>query len=239
MKPTMNKLPLLLVIAAFFISTLSVSAVEMESPRFRIESGDVSFEAPQSSDIPSSSVQRDTDTEVFESAGALIKTDGISSDSTPFQVKVDTTQMAMKNLTSGNPSTVTSSISIAGGRSTYLVYASTEDLMRKLTGETIPDTSCNGNKKCTPAIAALWNSVTSFGFGYSMKGEDIPSDFKSDSYFRPFPNLKKKQKETVIMKNNDKTSARRAEMTVKTVVSAVQPDGTYQTIVNITALPGY
>jgi uncharacterized membrane protein YebE (DUF533 family) len=41
------------------------------------------------------------------------------------------------------------------------------------------------------------------------------------------------------MKASDKTDERHATITLKTIVSAVQADGTYESVINFLAVPGY
>lgn len=227
-----------LLLLSFLFITSKTSAVDMESPRFRIESGSIDLTAPEKTSSSKPAI-KNTEADQFNSTGLIVKTDGQSTNSRPFRFIIEKSIFSMGNVSPNSPSMVSSTISITGGRSVYQIVGSESDLLRKLSGETIPDTNCSSGKKCTPSIAAIWESVSAYGFGYSLDGRDIPTDFIGKDYFRPFPNSKKNSQPTVLMKGTDKTDERHSTITLKTIVSAVQADGTYETTLNFMALPGY
>ncbi len=230
-----HKITLLVVLFLSIVS--SIAAAEMESPRFKIDSPSIDFTSPENN-TTSTKPNSDEATQ-FESSGVIVMRDGQNKDSTPFRFMMEKSLFNMENLIPNTPSKVSSNVSVSGGRTVYQVLVSETDLLHKLSGETIPDTACSTGKKCTPYVASAWNSVSSYGLGYSLSGQDIPQDFKNDEYFRPFSNSKKNNPQTVLMTANDKTDERHSTITVKTIVSAVQADGTYENTLNFVAVPGY
>lgn len=230
---------LLLLLTLFILNRSPLDAAEMESPRFRIESGSVDFTLPEQSIQPKNQNSSNPDIEQFNSTGLLVKSDSQSTNDTPFRIIIEQSLLSFKDTTPNTPSIEASLISVAGGRTIYQVLMSEADELKKLSGESIPDTICNTNKKCTAAIAAPWESISSYGFGYSLSGQDIPTDFQNTKYFRAFANSKKKARPAIIMKATDKSDERHATITAKTIVSAVQADGTYESIINYLAVPGY
>ncbi len=210
----------------------------MESTRFRIESGSIDFTVPEKSTSASKSHQTN-DEELFNSDGIIIKTDGRSSESVPFRFVIEKALFDMGNINPNNPEKVSATLSISGGRTSYQILVSESDMLHKLSGESIPDTACSGNSGCTANYAAPWKSVSAYGFGYNLEGKYIPDDFVNNNYFRPFPNSKKNMPPAVLMKATNKTDEHHSVITVKTVVSAVQADGSYETTLNFLAIPGF
>lgn len=228
-----------LLMAIFLSCVMPLNAAEMESPRFRIESGSVDFTLPETPSEGSHQNNNNPDIEIYNSTGMLVKSDSQSTDSTPFRFSIGNSLLSFKDVSPNMPSTVSSLISVTGGRSIYQIFLSESNELNKLSGESIPDTLCSANRKCTPAISAPWNSISSYGFGYSLSGQNIPTDFKNGTYFRPFANIKKNSQPIAIMKASDKSDERHATITLKTIVSAVQADGTYESVINFLAVPGY
>ena len=227
-----------LFLISIFIGISHVNAIDMESTRFRIESGTIDFTTPEK---PSTTTQRSktSDSQQFDSDGIIIKTDSVSTESTPLRFIIEKSLLTMGNVSPNSPSLLSSTVSIAGGRSVYQVLVSESDFLRKLSGETIPDTFCSSQKKCTPSIAARWDSLSVSGFGYTLEGQDIPNDFLNKDYFRPFPNSKKAMPPAILMKGLNKTDEKHSTVTLKTIVSAIQADGTYENTINFIAVPGY
>jgi hypothetical protein len=224
-------------ILSFFCIVSNISAADLESPRFKIESSSIDFTAPENN--TSSTKQQTIEADQFESNGLIIKRDGQNKDSMPFRFMLEKSLLNMGNVSPNTPAKVSSTVSVAGGRTVYQVLLSEVDGLHKLSGETIADTSCDSDKKCTQFIAGVWNSISSYGLGYSLSGQDIPDDFMNTDYFRPFSSEKKSPQPTIIMTGNDKTDERHSNIIVKTVLTPIQADGTYETTLNFIAVPGY
>lgn len=223
----------------FILTSVScIYAADMESPRFRIESGSIDFTIPENNSQTASSV-KNPESDEFDRVGVLVKSDNQSTKNFPFRIVVEKSLLSMKDIVPNTPSVTSSVISVTGGRTAYQVTATELDQLKKLSGEAIPDTQCSVKRRCTYTLAAPWDSISSYGFGYSLSGQDIPKDFENSRFFRPFSNSGKNKETIVIMKGTDKSDERHSTITLKSIVSAVQADGTYETVIEIAAIPGY
>jgi len=101
------------------------------------------------------------------------------------------------------------------------------DYLKTSGGDSIPDTSCDSGT-CTEATAAVWSLASTYGFGYNMSGNDIPSDFVNSTYFRHFANAAQGQTDKIVMSSNVVGRNRVSTITYKLNVSGVQPAGKYQ-----------
>lgn len=210
----------------------------MESPRFRIESGSIDLTAPEKSSVTKMPA-KNFEAEQFDADGIVVKTDNQSTESSPLRFVIEKSLLSMGNVSPNMPSEVSSTLSIAGGRTVYQVLVSESDSLRKLSGQIIPDTVCNPEKKCTVSLARSWDSLSTYGFGYTVEGQDVPNDFMNTDHYRPFANTEKSNKPTTLMNGLDKKDERHSTIKVKTIVSPIQADGTYENTINFMAVPGY
>lgn len=243
---------ILAAIGLFCISTTTVAALNMDSAQFRIKDGNVNIGARQQS---SSSYNIDTTlgqtaANEFSSTGYVVKAGFQYIHSIiPFRFIVSNTSINLGTLLADTPATATTSLTVSFGLSgEYQVTAAELTQLQTLSGNSIPDTACNGGANtCTETTAKIWNSTSAYGFGYSMTGEDIPADFINNTYYRPFGNLAGAGSPRVVMSNSNVTldasstpkDSNQSTMTFKANVSSVQPAGTYQTIIQFVATPSY
>jgi hypothetical protein len=140
------------------------------------------------------------------------------------------------------PSTGTTTLTVYfGAAGQYQVTAAELGKLRTLNdANNIPDTSCNGGADtCTTSQAKVWTSSTTYGFGYGMSGNDVPSDFVDATYYRPFADRNLSQSPAVVMSSVNVGKNRQATMTLKANISNIQPAGSYQTVINFVATPSY
>ncbi len=125
------------------------------------------------------------------------------------------------------------------GASGYTVYAYADHGLRHQDGVTIiPHTTCDAGT-CTTSTAALWSNQAIPGFGYNMTGQDIPTDFTTSSYFRPFADESLAQPMQVVMSSPDLALDNVATITYKAGIPGSQAAGSYSTVVNFVAVPAY
>lgn len=125
------------------------------------------------------------------------------------------------------------------GASGYKVYAYADHGLRHTDGVTIiPHTTCDAGS-CTTSSAAVWTNQNIAGFGYNMSGQDVPADFVSTSYFRPFADASLAQAMQVVMSSSNLVLDHQSTVTYKAGVVGSQAAGSYNTTVKFVAVPGY
>lgn len=221
-----------------------ILAVNMESSRFKIESANTSSAAGNKS----SSGYKLSDTigqlaaGQFSSTGYVVKAGFQYLHSIiPFSFSISDINIALGNLVPNTPSTAQTVLTVYfGSAGQYQVTAIEETPLKTLSGNSIPDTSCDGGAEtCTESSAKTWSSSTAYGFGYNMSGNDIPADFTVSSKYRPFPDRSAVESAAVVMSSTNVGKNRQSTMTFKVNVSPIQPAGSYQTIINFVATPSF
>lgn len=125
------------------------------------------------------------------------------------------------------------------GATGYKVYAIADHGLRHSDGSTIiPHTTCDAGT-CTISNATVWTNQNVPGFGYNMTGQDIPADFVSSSYFRPFPDATLAQAMQVVMSSSDVVHDHQATVNYKAGAAGSQAAGTYTTAIKYIAVPSY
>ncbi|OGK20492.1 hypothetical protein A3C23_00425 [Candidatus Roizmanbacteria bacterium RIFCSPHIGHO2_02_FULL_37_13b] len=220
-------------------------ALNMDSQQYRIQGGNINIGAKDSTSqtFNLSTTLGQTAASQFEAQGYLIKAGFQYIHSIiPFTFAVSNGQISLGNIKPNTPSKATVKLTVSfGGAGEYQVSAAENGPLRTLDGTNIiPDTQCNGeSEKCTEIKAARWNSQKAYGFGYSIKGDDIPSDFISPDHYRPFADGLQNEKPVIIMQSDNVIKKRESEITFKTNISRSQQIGIYQTIINFVAIPSF
>ena len=251
----------LIVILTFYFLLLTfysnkVKAIDMESSLYRIKYGNVNIGAlhPTSANYSLSTTLGQTAAQEFTSAGYIVRA-GFQywHAIVPFTFSIGNTRIDLGNLTPGNPSTTSTTLSVSyGGAGNYQVTAIEEGQLKTVSGNAIEDTSCDG-ADCDETTAGVWNLGSTYGFGYKMANEDIPATFTScgATCYRRFPdnqNLPTPEPPAVVMSSSNvtvdlasrpKDIIHQSTITFKANVSAVQPAGSYQTIINFVATPSF
>lgn len=178
---------------------------------------------------------------LFSSAGYRVKSGFQYIHSIiPFSFSISDIQIAFGTLTPGTPSTDTSTLTIStGGAGGYSVKVSENNPLKTLNEtSTIADTTCDG-ADCDESTSTVWSSNSIYGFGYNMSGDDVPTGFTDNTYFKQFADLSSAETPQAVMSSANVGSSRSATITYKVNVSDVQPSGTYQNIITFVAIPAY
>jgi len=228
-------------------AALSVFATEMESTLYQIDNANVNSTSgikSSSSGYKISDTIGQTAAGRFSSTGYIVRAGFQYINSIiPFRFSISDTSIDFSTLIPNTPATESIVLTVdfgSGGQ--YQITAAEEGKLRTLNDfENIADTVCDGppSYSCDESTANLWTSSSSYGFGYNMDGDDIPTDFSSTSHYRPFADSTIPENPAVIMSSTDVGSNRQATMTMKANISAVQPAGTYQTIISFVATPSF
>lgn len=245
-------------------------AVNMDSEEYRIQFGTINAGGQRMND-PGNDTYNLT-TSLGQAAAGQFNSDGYIVKSgfqyiyskIPFTFSLSGTRADLGSLMPSQPSTATIDLTVSfGAAGQYVVTAGEEGQLRNFDGNPIADTLCNGSlETCYPTIAKPWTSSSAYGFGYTMAGEDIPADFISASYYRPFANLLAPAQPAIVMQGTDVTQnltptpnpthtpapaltgtprdiTRTASMTFKANISPLQSTGSYSTVIHFVATPSF
>jgi len=258
------KLLLVLLTLNFSLLTFNFSpvlAIEMNSPQYRIQMGDVNIGAANQLESANGNLLSDTLGQLaanqFNSSGYIVKAGFQYIHSiVPFSFSISNTNIDFGEIYANNPVTATTDLSVSfGGGGQYQVTVEELERLKTIVGsnyidDTCCDAGCSSESKCTETTAAVWNEDSTTGFGYKMSLEDIPTTFTTcgTSCYRPFPDASIPDSPAVVMSSPDvtvdlaskpKDIIHLARMTLKLNVGGTQAAGTYQTILNFVATPSY
>jgi len=262
---------LILLIFGFLLLALPSQAVNMDSNQYRIQFGTIGTGGGKMEDTDDNtytltSTLGQAAAKEFQSNGFIVKA-GFQYiySRTPFTFSLSSSKMDFGTLIPNTPATLPLTLSVSfGGAGQYVVTARADGPLTRPTGaEIIPFTICNGGvDTCTISSAKNWTSTSAYGFGYSMSGEDIPTDFLSSNYYRPFASLIALETPQIVMSSINVTdsisptpnpsytpapqltgverdSIHESIMTMKVNTSAVQPAGTYTSVIRFLATPSF
>jgi len=223
----------------------SVFAVNMESPLFKIQYGEIGIAGGNktSDNYNLSDTVGQTAAGQFNSTGYIVKAGFQYLHSIiPFRFSISNTNINFGTLIANTPQTATTVLTVSfGAAGQYQVTVIEEGKLRTLNeANNIPDTQCDGGANtCSESLAKPWTSSSGYGFGYNMSGNDVPTDFVDSTYFRPFPDRTENESPAVVMSSTNVGKNRQATMTFKVNISPIQPAGKYQTIINFVATPSF
>lgn len=104
----------------------------------------------------------------------------------------------------------------------------------------IPDTICDlKNSPCTPHKAQVWRLSSTYGFGYTVRGEYAHADFDNGSRFRPFSSVPIEiiRSDFSFPIKSGSLKKQTFQFTLKTILPNDHPTGTYRTLIHIIAFP--
>jgi len=240
-----KKISLLIIFFLLCFIIQSVSAVNMESPLFKIQYGEIGIAGgnKSSTNYNLSDTVGQTAAGQFSSNGYIVKAGFQYIHSIiPFRFSISNTNINFGNLLPNSPQTASTTLTVSfGAAGQYQVTAIEEGKLRTLDDvNQIPDTQCDGGSNtCNESLAKPWTSNSAYGFGYNIDGNDIPNDFINNTYFRPFPNRTENENPAIVMSSTNVGKNRQATMTLKVNISPIQPAGRYQTIINFVATPSF
>lgn len=157
----------------------------------------------------------------------------------PFTFTIDKIAVDFGSLTVGVGSTDTIGLEVdCGSAGGYQVTVQENDRLTSTAGSHIEDTTCDPTDTCTHINEGTWTLSTTYGFGYSMSGTDVPSEFASGTKFKNFADVPGDIPQPVMSGANvgvGKTST----MTLKVNISGTQAAGVYENILMFIATPTY
>ncbi|KXK07693.1 MAG: hypothetical protein UZ21_OP11001000915 [Microgenomates bacterium OLB22] len=242
----MKKITRLLILSVIVFSNHQVPVVmadDMYSTLYRIEEPNVNIggKDSSSSNYDLSKTVGQSAAGEYDSTGYIVKAGFQYIHSIiPFSFSISDTSIDLGTLAAQTPSTQDTVLTVAfGSAGTYQVTV--EELGKLRTADdssNIPDTTCNAGT-CTETSAQVWTSTSAYGFGYTMAGNDIPTDFVNTTYYRPFPDRLLSETPAVVMSSTNVGKNRQATMTIKSNISTIQPAGNYRTVLQFIATPSF
>jgi len=243
-----DKFIVILIIAvplvAFGSPAVLAIPVKMDSASYRIDEANLNIGArdQSSSSYNLSTTVGQLAANQFESSGYIVKAGFQYLHSViSFGFQISTININLGEITANTPQTATTDLTVSfGGAGEYQVTALESTPLKKISNTYIPNTTCNGGADtCTSTLAKVWTTTDTYGFGYNISGDDVPSDFADTTYYRPFADASQSEAPAVIMTSANVGKNRQATVTFKVNVSPIQSAGSYQTVVNFTATPSY
>jgi hypothetical protein len=232
------------IFALLLLTSRNALAVPMDSSRFKIESANIEIAGGNKSST--SYKLADTVGQLaagqYSSTGYVVKAGFQYLHSIiPFRFSISDINIDLGILNPGTPSTATTDLTVSfGSVGQYQVTAIEDGPLKTQSGNSIPDTTCNGGgDTCSESLAKVWSSNSAYGFGYGMSGNDISTDFIDGTYFRPFPDRTAAESPATIMTNINVGKNRLSTVTFKVNIGPIQPAGSYQTVINFVATPSY
>jgi hypothetical protein len=130
----------------------------------------------------------------------------------------------------------------AGG---YQITVQENKALTSTAGTTIIDTGCDNIDACDQTDSGTWASTSTYGFGYTMTGKDVPTEFSSSKYKRfanasniptenPVKIMGLTPVEDVVAEKN-----KLATMSARINISGLQAAGVYHNILTFTAIPTF
>lgn len=161
----------------------------------------------------------------------------------PFGFSLTPTSINFGTLTAGTPVTDNIVLTVSsGGAGGYRVTVQENKPLTSGSGNTIPDTTCD-NGDCTESSATTWNQSSTYGFGYTLFGNDVPTPFPTGSpagnLFKQFSDRTLNETPETVMVSSPVGKNRSSTMTLKVNVSGTQAAGSYQNILTFIATPGF
>lgn len=157
----------------------------------------------------------------------------------PFTFTIDKIAVDFGSLTVGVGSTDTIGLEVScGSAGGYSVTAQENNPLTSTAQSTIPDTTCDPTDTCDESDAGTWTQSTTYGFGYSMSGTDVPSEFSGGKYKR-YADISQSEPPQVVMSGTNVGIGKTSTMTLKVNISGTQAAGVYENILTFIATPTY
>jgi hypothetical protein len=165
----------------------------------------------------------------------------------PFSFRISALSLDFGELTTDvltNQKTLTLKVN-SGSAGGYQVTVQENKALTSTAGTTIIDTSCDGTNTCDQNDSGTWALTSTYGFGYTMTGKDVPTEFSSSKYKR-FANASNLPTENpvkimgltpaeYVVAEKDKV----ATMSARINVNGLQAAGVYHNVLTFTAIPTF
>lgn len=229
---------LILVSLALIFLCIQVNAVELQSPRFNLQTESVGFQSDKKNNSYTSlsSLWGDKAYQLFKSQNYYMTSEMNSN----ISFSLSNALIDLGDLTLHKENSKSVSVDLNSNIQMSQLGIMQEYSLKSPSGEIIEETKCDDEQNpCNNALAKTWSSPTQYGFGYNAQGENVGQDFVGNTFYRPLPNQNQDKLPITLMINNMNKTKSHAIITFKINVNPSQAVGTYDTIIDFIALPGY
>lgn len=159
----------------------------------------------------------------------------------PFTFTIDKISVDFGSLTVGVGSTDTIGLTVnSGSAGGYQVTAQENNPLTSTALSTINDTTCDTGDTCTHIDSGTWTDTSTYGFGYTMSGDDVPLEFSSGTKFKNFADVPDDVAQNVMgLTPAAAGKGKTAIMTMRINISGIQAAGVYENIITFIATPTY
>lgn len=154
----------------------------------------------------------------------------VSSTSAAFTFSISKSAISFGTITPGEPITRSNTLTVSSPISGYQLTASENYPLKNPQSAVIANTTCDAGN-CTYAVAGLWNSPLTYGFGYrcdNLASTDCYSGFSQANYYRAFASTAQSQTPQAVMSNTNSSNNSQGQITYKLNIAGTQPTGQYQ-----------
>jgi len=164
----------------------------------------------------------------------------------PFSFTLSSVSLSFGNLTSGvltNQQTLDLTVDSGSVQGYQVTVEENQPLTSLGIGATLPDVTCDVTDSCTHIDEGTWVQTDTYGFGYTVSGDDTPTEFASGTKFKNFALTGTDTPQKVMglspAEGHEAGSDKSATMTLRINPSPLQPAGTYQNRLTFVATPLY
>jgi len=246
-----KRFKILALVLTFEICVLSLAAKAavaqtMDSTNYKIRMPNLNFSSgsPTSTDYKLGFTAGQTSPGLYSSTGYKVRAGFWYIKSIiPFSFSVSPTTIDFETLTAGSPTTQTITLTVwAGGAGGYQVTAQENKPLTSGSNNTIADTTCDDGD-CDEHTAKTWSEATTYGFGYTMYGNDVPTPFPTaapaGNQYKQLTDISLNETPEPVMSSNKVGKNRSATVNLKVNISGTQAAGTYQNVLTFIATPSY
>ncbi len=221
---------LILVVFFFILAWIPLKFVhaEIESPQYKIVEPDIGID---DTDNRLETTLTSSQLNTLMSQGYVVRS--LDKNSLRATLSHATLTFDSQSAEADNVGTVLTISSKINSR--YQVLIQGQQGLKTIWGGEIPRTNCDSD--CTINVAKPWKKIENVGFGYTLKGDDIATDFKDISYYRQLPDATLEEEPKTILSGKLIKGTRQSTIIFRVNDAKDQPDGTYQTIVNLFVVP--
>jgi hypothetical protein len=229
---------------AFSFYGIPAYAQEETDDQYRIEINSIEIqdeaEKPEPTAIPTPEAGLlipQTSQSTFEEQGYIILPDDQAS--SRLRLSLSRSSVSFGEVASNQEAKESVRISLMSEVQTpYRLYTHLDSHLKTTRNSYIIRTKCDSPEApCTRSQAQPWTSSRAYGFGYTVTGPSVLSDFIDDTYFRPFAHFDAQERPHLMADGTSEIVPDTTTMNIKLQFPETQPEGSYTSELHVIALP--